>query len=74
MSSKSNNELENRLVDLEELNMHQAKTIDELSHMVSKQWTTIDALEKKVSTLVERFLALEETAGPAPEITKPPHY
>lgn len=74
MPPKEQNDLEYRLAELEELNTHQAQVIDDLSLMVSKQWDKIDKLETKVSALVARFLSLEESNGPAPENTKPPHY
>ena len=63
-----------RLTKLEESTTYQNKTIEELSHMLAKQWETIDRLERQVASLVQRFLALEEATAPAPENTKPPHY
>lgn len=74
MPQNKQEELESRVTELEALNTLQAQTIDELSLMISKQWDKMDKLETKVSALVTRFLSLEESAGPAHENTKPPHY
>lgn len=74
MSQNNKDNIESRLAELEMLNTHQAQTIDELSQMITKQWDKIDRLETKMSALVTRFLSLEESAGPAHENTKPPHY
>ena len=63
-----------RIVELEEQLAHQARTIEELSATVARQWDALDAARRKLDALAERFLALEETALPAPEITRPPHY
>lgn len=63
-----------RLTKLEESTAYQSKTIEELSQVLSKQWKTIDRLERQVTALAQRFLALEEAMAPAPENTNPPHY
>ena len=65
---------EQRIVELEEQLAHQAKTIEELSTTVARQWEELDAARRKLNALAERFLALEEATLPGPEITKPPHY
>ncbi len=65
---------EERIVQLEELVAHQAKVIEELSDQVARQWDAHERERKRLEALIRRFLELEETATPAPEITKPPHY
>jgi SlyX protein len=63
-----------RLTTLEIRNAEQEKTIEELSGQVAEQWKVIERLQKKVDTLTERFLALEEQSAPGHETTKPPHW
>lgn len=70
----SKRDREQRIVELEEQLAHQAKTIEELSTTVARQWEELDAARRKLNALAERFLALEEATLPGPEITKPPHY
>ena len=52
----------------------QERTIEELSGQIAEQWKVIEKLQKKVDTLTERFLALEEQSAPTIEATKPPHW
>ena len=63
-----------RLVDLEIRFAEQERTIEELSGQLAEQWKTIERMQKKLDALTERFLALEEQAAPAHEITRPPHW
>lgn len=63
-----------RLDDLEIMVAHHARTIEELSGELARSFETIERLQRKLSTLSERFEALEDVATPRPEITKPPHY
>jgi len=65
---------ETRVVALEEMVAHQAKTIDELSDQIREQWTTIDKMTRTLERLTERLLGLEETSSEAPPVTRPPHY
>ena len=65
---------ETRITQLEILAAEQEKTIAELSDQITFQWKTIDRLQKKLDALTQRFLALEENAGPDILVTKPPHY
>lgn len=66
--------LEERVVDLEIQITHQATTIDDLSEMVSKQWQMIDRLQRQIGALKEAVAELEE-GGEAPAANKkPPHY
>jgi SlyX protein len=63
-----------RLTALEIRIAEQERTIEELSGQIAAQWKVIERLEKTLSALAERFLALEEQSTPAHEITKPPHW
>lgn len=63
-----------RLIKLEELAAHQAKTIEELSDQLAEQWKIVEQTRAKLDRLTERFLSLEESSLDAPPITKPPHY
>ncbi len=63
-----------RLTTLEIRNAEQEKTIEELSGQIAEQWKLIERMEKKLSALTDRFLALEEQTAPGHEATKPPHY
>jgi SlyX protein len=63
-----------RLTTLEIRAAEQEKTIEELSGQIAEQWKMIERMQKKLDTLTERFLALEEQATPAAEVTKPPHW
>lgn len=63
-----------RLTALEELTAHQARTIDELSGEIARQWEAIEALQRQVRVLVERFAAIEEMATGEPESRPPPHW
>jgi len=63
-----------RIMKLEELAAHQARTIDELSTELANQWTLVDQLQKKIDRLIERFSTLEGASLEAPAITRPPHY
>lgn len=65
---------EERIVALEELTAHQAKAIDELSDEIARQSRMIATLERRLETLSQRFLAIEEVAAPAPESKRPPHW
>ena len=65
---------ENRLTTLEIRAAEQEKTIEELSGQLAEQWRTIERLRKKLDTLTDRFLVLEEQAAPEVPVTKPPHW
>lgn len=65
---------ENRITTLEIRAAEQEKIIEELSDQVAGQWKTIEKLQMKLDALTSRFLALEEQAAPAHEITRPPHW
>ena len=63
-----------RLTALEIRAAEQDRTIEELSGEIAGQWKTIERLQKKLDTLAERFLALEEQSAPEIPVTKPPHW
>ena len=63
-----------QIVRLQILAAEQEKTIEELSGQVVEQWKTIEALQKKLDRLTERFLTLEEQTAPDVSITRPPHW
>ncbi|MBT3069921.1 SlyX family protein [Rhodomicrobium sp. Az07] len=63
-----------RLTALEETVAHQARSLDELSDQVARQWCVIDSLTGKLERLMVRFQAVEEQTLGAPPTTKPPHY
>jgi SlyX protein len=63
-----------RLIQLEILSAEQEKSIGELSAQIAEQWQVIDRLQRKLDTLTNRFLALEESSAPEIPVTKPPHW
>lgn len=63
-----------RTVDLEIRTAEQERIIEELSAQIADQWKVIERMQKKLDTLAERFVALEEQSAPAHEATKPPHW
>ncbi|WP_311030572.1 SlyX family protein [Mesorhizobium koreense] len=65
---------EDRLTRLEITLAEQEKIIGELSAEIAGQWKTIERMRKKLDTLAERFLELEEQARPDVPVTKPPHW
>ncbi len=65
---------EDRIVALEEMVAHQARTIDELSDQLAEQWKTVDRMRRTLEILSQRLVGIEDrTSEPAP-VTKPPHY
>ena len=65
---------EERLAHLEILAAEQEKTIGELSAEIAEQWKMIERMRKKLDTLTERFLELEDQTRPETPVTKPPHW
>ena len=67
-------EAEDRIVALEEMAAHQAKTIDELSDQLTQQWKLVEQMKRTIERLSERLLGLEDQTTEAPANTRPPHY
>lgn len=67
-------EADDRVTALEMRSAEQERTIEELSGQIAEQWKTIDRLQKRLDTLTERFLAVEERTAPDVPVTKPPHW
>lgn len=65
---------DDRLTTLEIRAAEQEKTIEELSGQIAEQWKVIERMERKLSALTDRFLALEEQTAPDAPVTKPPHW
>jgi SlyX protein len=65
---------EDRQTRLEIIVAEQERTIGELSAEVAEQWKTIERMRKKLDSLAERFLELEEQARPETPVTRPPHW
>lgn len=65
---------EDRIVALEEMVAHQARTIDELSDQLAEQWKTIDRMRRALERVSERLIGIEDRTTEATPVTKPPHY
>lgn len=65
---------DHRLAKLEMIVTEQERTIETLSGQIAEQWSTIEAMRRKLDALTSRFLALEEQTGPDVPVTKPPHW
>ena len=63
-----------RLTTLEMRTAEQERTIEELSGQIAEQWKVVDRLQKKLDSLVERFLSLEDETRPDTPVNKPPHW
>lgn len=63
-----------RLTTLEIRATEQEKTIEELSGQIAEQWKVIERMRRKLDSLTDRFLALEEQTGDEVPVTKPPHW
>lgn len=63
-----------RLTRLEILATEQERTIAELSDQIAAQWQMIDAMQRKLDVLTQRFLAVEEQVAPEIPVTRPPHW
>ncbi|HUN13381.1 MAG TPA: SlyX family protein [Rhabdaerophilum sp.] len=63
-----------RLTTLEIRHAEQERAIEEMSAQLADQWKAIARMQKKLDTLTERFLAVEEQVAPDIPVTKPPHW
>ena len=63
-----------RLDELEIVVAHQARLLEELNEVVTRQEKHIDRLESIAEALSERFRAVEEHAMSDAPVTKPPHW
>ncbi|MER2536157.1 MAG: SlyX family protein [Rhizobiaceae bacterium] len=63
-----------RLTTVEMRLAEQERTIEELSAQLAEQWKVVARMQKKLDTLTERFLAVEEQVAPDIPVTKPPHW
>lgn len=66
--------MEDRIANLETLVAEQERTIEEMSDVIARQWSEIEALGRKLEVLTKRFAALEEQSAPDVPVTRPPHY
>lgn len=67
-------DLEGRITELETRIALQDETIRDLSDMVARQWSLIEAQAARIEDMQDRFAtALEDRADPAEE-PPPPHY
>lgn len=71
MTPSTENETQERLINIEMKISHQDLIIEDLNQVVYQQQKTIDVLSKKLKLLEEQFRA-DPNIGPAGE--KPPHY
>lgn len=68
-------DLQQRLMALESHSAHQDGTIEDLSDMVTRQWTEIEALRRTLAELRARLARVEGEVEPAqPDDQPPPHY
>ncbi len=65
---------EQRVTELEIRVAEQERTIEELSSVMTEQWKRVEQLAKKLGSLTDRFLELEEQTAPDVPVTKPPHW
>ncbi len=65
--------LQNRLDLLEAHVAEQERVIQDMSEVLAKQWSSLDAMSAKVDRLLERLGALESQSDEL-DSTPPPHY
>lgn len=69
-----NREVEDRILALEELTAHQARTIEELSQVLTRNGERQAMLEKTLEAVAIRLGALEGERSGEDVSTKPPHW
>lgn len=67
-------DLEARIVRLEETVAHQQTVIDDLSRLLTEQWQAAQRLEREIRRLTETMEDMEERAAGAVPVTRPPHW
>jgi SlyX protein len=68
-------EIRNRLAELETRNAYQDATIQDLSGQIYQQQQTIDRLERRLESLADKVKGLATgEASPLPDNERPPHY
>ena len=65
---------DSRLDELEIVVAHQARLLEELNEVVTRQEKQIGRLESIAEALTERFRAVEEQTMSGIPVTKPPHW
>jgi SlyX protein len=64
-----------RIDELEIQLAHQDQVIEDLSAALSRQWTEIEAMSRRLAKLGDRLHVVEESASePSPTEPPPPHY
>ncbi|MBC2858171.1 SlyX family protein [Stappia sp. 28M-7] len=63
-----------RIERLEEQLAFQTRTVEELNEVVTRQADQIDALNRRLTAVVEHVEELEDAAAGNVPVTKPPHY
>lgn len=69
LSGKSDTE---RLDDLEILSTHQARQIEDLNEVVTRQTAELDTLRRRLTVMAQRLADMEGDAPPSAE--RPPHW
>ncbi|MEG3617568.1 SlyX family protein [Magnetovibrio sp. PR-2] len=68
-------DLEARVQVLEEQLAHRDQDFQDLSDMVTQQWTKIEELKRELSQTKDRIITLEDEVGEGPAADqKPPHW
>lgn len=71
----TNQDLDERLINLEAHVSHQDGIIDDLGDMIAQQWKLIDSLRSQLEGLKARVHAVEDrTHGGGAADNRPPHY
>ena len=66
-------DLQDRIDRLEAHVAEQERVIQDMSEVMAKQWSNLDAMSAKVNRLLDRLSAVE-TERVAPDEAPPPHY
>lgn len=66
--------LAGRLEALEAQQAHNERIIEELNEIVTRQWSEIDRLKRKLSAIDDQIAAVEHMARTGEKEAPPPHY